>query len=288
MYKYYGFLGVVFLIISHFLWLSETIILGPVFDSILIIFLHIAGLGFFFDGLSFKITGSSLIYSFKKPNRRTYLCLGMVVIAFISEFLGAYVLEIWTWVVLPAKEFFALSPAWQIAPILLASFVYYFFVFLALFGCYKIVYHFFPQVKSKILNIAFFVIILVLLGLVAAKSYLFLQSKEIFLFGVFLILWLLFELVLHKQNKRGLLKSLTELNIKPLLSVIISAFTVGAMVESITMFFPAWVYQNLPWHNIQIFNAPLSFFLIWWVPVSVVFLSFCQSFIKKDEKDKLF
>ena len=288
MYKYYSALGAIFLANSYFFWLSKTVVYGPVFTSVLTIFLHITGLGLFFDGLSFKITGSSLIYSLKKSARWAYLCSGMAILAFISEFFGAYVLEVWSWTTLPAKEFLALSPFWQIPPIILISFVYYFFVFLALFGCYKIMYRFIPHVKSKFLTTALSVIFLGLLSLIMTKSYLSLHSKEVFLFSVFLGLWLFCELLEYQQAKRGFLKSILESDLKPLIGVIFSAFTVGLMVESITLFFPAWTYQDLPWHNIQIFNAPVSFFLIWWVPISVVFLSFYQSFIETNEKNKLF
>jgi hypothetical protein len=295
MYKYYGILGGLFFIAPHIFGAFDVIICGPFFTAILMVFSYIIGLGLFFDALCFRLTKSSLIYDPKKPIKWIYLISGIAVLAFISEFFGAYILELWKWGAdlqgsfVALKEFLPLLSFNNIIIIMAVGTLYYLFMFLALFACFKIIYHFIKRSTSlNILGILLSAVFLSLLVLIIIKSCLFSQYKEVILISILLGLWLFCEYVGYRRTKRGLLKIILGSDFRPFIGLAASTFIIGLMVESITLFIPAWAYQNLPWHNIQLFNAPLSFFIIWWLPISIVFLSFYQSFIEPSEEDKLF
>lgn len=162
----------------------------------------------------------------------------------------------------------------------------------------KVVKYNFKFERSLYLNLAVIGLLIVpasiymiLLDYLKIKGYLFdintpvpLKVNFIYIIGIFLGTWFIFEGIEYCATKTSLLKNIVHGYYTPLVAILIASLALALIMESENIGFGYWVYTNWPMEWLTIFNLPISMLLAW--PLHYIgFLSLFRSFTRLESSE---
>jgi MFS family permease len=249
--------------------------------TILAFFFSVFGTGciIFFDGLDYKLSGSSLLINNKK--------LRFVKTFGVTAALAGFLLDLFVHVITKNYIYpYFTTPIYLL--LFIPGFIFYFLIIgESFFACKSILDRYFkrPHVKKinpKLLNTLH--ISLLILGFVgisyALYHYYNIYSEigefrystnspitiEANLFVTMLLaisLWLVIETIGYFLKRRMLITFLCRGYFRPLLAIFLACIILAIPMEVWNIPLSLWIYTNVPFDNIQIFKVPIFVFLSW-------------------------
>ncbi|MAG20004.1 hypothetical protein CL618_01060 [archaeon] len=268
MFRKYGFVGILLIIVAYIMNLTKTIPADP-FGLILPQYFFIIGAFLFLDALNFNLNKNSILNRLRKKDFLIFKLIFVgLIIGLIFEVYGVFISNLWY----SYFQFWSLErqlihyPSGLLVGYGLPALVYY--------SLYKVLAKFinFRTFKKSIkLNNAFFKFLLIL-GLIFLSIPILLYSSSLnwdpilrgILFGFCLLgLWFVLEYFENKSHRSTFLTTLLQGNWKPLSILLISSFIISVSWENLDFMRHSWTYHNLPFMNVVVFGLPIMIILGW-------------------------
>ncbi len=240
------------------------------------------------DYFDFKLRKKSLISFFMKKTHHSavmfFIIAATIFAVFVDLVYGVILFKIWSW------------PSYTtINWIILYTLINFFFIMLV-YETYMITRHFLSKMfiekhysKQKIVNKNHFKTTIILTSLI----FLFLPLAYFFLFGEahggfvmifpFLGLWLICDSILYLHNQTPIIQKLIQKDGTTIAGVLITMIFLVLTHEFVNKFSSEWVYNSIPFMQLQIGGVPIMV-VVGWIPLVL----FCISFLnltKTLEKD---